>query len=207
GMETFEETPVGGKVPFPAPLAWNTPNAAFPNGISEQNLLIQDNIPPTPFPANVNPSGHPQALYLAGPGFINANSHKIGEDLFNFTQQIASLDLIFTPAEHTAVGFELSRFQGFGMGGWLIGVYDVNNIQIGAFPVPSPGVFEPSKTFFGVWSPVPIGRINVFDNAQNQAGQVIPAADAIDNIEMYVPAPGTALIVAAFPLLARRRRA
>ncbi|MHC4480967.1 MAG: hypothetical protein ACYS1C_08390, partial [Planctomycetota bacterium] len=191
GIETFEESNVpdgaGAKVALPAPLQGNVPNVepasglGFPNGLTEKNLIIQDNVflgPNPPFPA---PSGSPTALYVLGTGPpYNANSKKVGEDLFNSVPPInASLDLIFTEPNHTGVGFELSRFGDFPIAGWHISVYDKADVEIGKFFVPPPPGPEPTKSFWGIWCDVSIGRINIWDEAS-------PAPDAIDNIQMWM---------------------
>lgn len=207
GVEDFEEgiIPPGGKVILPDFFHPHVPNYdpathyGFPNGLSEDNIHIQTNMFPGPTPPHPMPFGGPDALYLIGPGFIGSNSNKVGEDLF--LQGIhASLDLIFTPAEHTGIGLELSRFAGFPNGGWIISVYDFNDVPVGVFQVPPPPQTEPFKSFFGFWYGPGIGRINIFDMAG-------PAPDAVDNIEMWVPAPGAVgLLLAGLPLAGRRRR-
>ena len=182
GIETFEEGVIdpGGKNCFPAPLGPG-PSPNFPTGLYVTNIIIQDNITPGPNPPNPNPSGDPCALYIIGTGFIGSNSTKVGEDLF--LQGIpASLDLIFTEPNHTGVGFDLSRFQGFPGGGWHISVFSKGGEEIGKFDVPGPTATEPFKGFFGVWCSATIGRINIFD----QAGL---APDAIDNIQLWTEAP------------------
>lgn len=201
GIETFEEGQLmpGEKWPFPNTLAPGIPNGPFPNGLAEPNIFIQSNVTPGPFPPQRNPSANPQALFAVGPGFLGANSVKVGEDEF-LTGVHASLDLIFQPDDHTGIGFWLSRFQGYELAGWTIGVFDVNEVLLGTFPVPAPNAAEPTKTFFGVWSAVPIGRINIFDNAG-------PQPDAVDDIEMWIPAPGALpLLCAGFVFASRRRR-
>ena len=187
GVEDFEESniPDGGKQNLPDPLEGNVKNIdvvtgfGFPNGLVEKNLIIQANITPGPSPPAPNPSGDPFALYVVGQGFLGANSVKIGEDLF-LAGVAASLDLIFTEPNHTGVGFELSRFAGFGTGaGWHITVYDKADVVLGKFQVPPVSGPEPGKTFFGVWSTQTIGRINIFDKEPS------PAPEAIDNIQMW----------------------
>ncbi|MBI4546959.1 MAG: hypothetical protein HY707_03205, partial [Ignavibacteriae bacterium] len=191
GIETFEEAVIDsfGKNCFPDPLGPN-PNKNFPNGLEQGNILIQTNITPGPNPPDPNPSTDDCALFVIGPGFIGSNSKKVGEDLFLFNQQ-ASLDLIFTEPNHTGVGFWLSRFDGFPTGGWHITVYDKANQVMGKFDVPSPPANEPTKTFFGVWCEKTIGRINIFDDARDSVGNLVPAPDAIDDIEMWRENPPT----------------
>jgi hypothetical protein len=182
GVETFEESNIeaNGKQPLPAPLDAN-PNTVggvgFPNGLTETNLIIQDNITPGPNPPAPNPSGSPIALFVIGPGFLGSNSIKVGEDLF-LEETAASLDLIFTEPNHTGVGFQLSRFTGYTLAGWHITVYDKLDQEIGKFIVPAPPAPEPTKSFFGIWCDETIGRINIWD----QAG-IEP--DAVDDIQMW----------------------
>ncbi|MEE9293718.1 MAG: nidogen-like domain-containing protein [Phycisphaerae bacterium] len=186
GIETFEESniPDGGIQPLRDPLVGNVPNISpasglgFPQGLAEKNLIIQTNITPGPNPPHPNPSGDPTALHVVGQGFLGANSKAVGENLF--LQGIrASLDLIFTEPNHTGIGFELSRFEKFEVAGWHITVYDKADVEIGKFDVP-PVTTVPGKTFFGVWSPRTIGRINIFDQARE------PAPDDVDNIQMWL---------------------
>jgi hypothetical protein len=190
GIEDFEESniPDGYKQVLPAPLQGNQPNVnpksgfGFPNGLTQKNIIVQDNVFAGPHPPTVAPSGSPLALYVIGPGFLGSNSRKIGEDLEILTGQSASTDLIFTEPNHTGVGIELSHFAGFGNGAWQITAYNKNDDQICTFIVPDPGIGEPSKVFAGVWAPETIGRINIWDEG------IIP--DAIDNIQLWEePAP------------------
>ena len=83
GIEDFEESDVGlgQKFAIPAPLQGGVASPGFPNGLTQGNLTIQDNITPGPSPALLNPSGDPQALFVVGQGFIGANSTKVGEDI------------------------------------------------------------------------------------------------------------------------------
>lgn len=184
GIETFEEAVIqpGGKNCFTEPLgpSPNPPN--FPDGLQEKNIIIQTNVTPGPSPALPNPSGSGCALYVVDSNFIGSNSRKVGEDLFLQNIQ-ASLDLIFTEPLHTGVGFDLSRFDGFPTGGWVVTTYDTLNQVIGVYNVPAPGSNEPFKSFFGVWCQRPIGRINIYDSAG------VPAPDAIDNIELWKERP------------------
>jgi hypothetical protein len=189
GIEDFEEAVVQfqDKIPLFDFLQCGVPNPGpggpgFPNGINECNIILQSNIFPGPNPPAPEPHGGPTALYVVGPGFIGANSAKVGEDLF--LQQIhASLDLIFTEPNHTGIGFDLSRYEGYLLAGWHISVYDTTDVEIGKFFVPPPPAPEPAKFFWGIWCDVPIGRINIWDEAG-------PEPDAIDNIQMWMEDEG-----------------
>lgn len=201
-VETFEESVIGGqgKIPFPAPLQHGVGNSAFPNGIDATNLIIQDNTLPGPAPMALSPSGNPQALFATGPGFAGGNSVKVGEDMGILFGIHVSTDLIFLQngGLKTGVGFNLSRYSGFGGGqGFVISVFDTSNALVGQFNFPEPA-FEPAKDFFGVWAPS-IGRINIYDHVA-----ILP--EGIDNIQMWIPEPTSlALLVPAILLLRRRR--
>ncbi len=112
---------------------------------------------------------------MIGPGFIGSNSKKVGEDLEVLFGIEASLDLIFLDDNKTGIGFELSHFDAFPGGDWIVSVYDTSDNVIGIFTVPD--AIEPAKQFFGVWCATPIGRINIWDP------DIAP--DAVDNIQMY----------------------
>lgn len=203
GIETFEESNIGArdKVALMAPLLGNVPNTTdgigFLDGLEQKNIIIQDNITPGPNPVSTNPSGSPFALFVIGPGFLGSNSKKIGEDLEVLFGIEASLDLIFTEPNHTGVGFELSQFEGFGPpGDWHITIYNKADEIIGKFILPP--AIEPMTSFFGVWSSDTIGRINIWDEG------IIP--DAIDNIQMWIPAPGALALLGVAGLLGARRR-
>lgn len=203
GIETFEESSAepGSKYPFPNPLCPGVPRPTFPNGIAEENLCIQSNITPHPLAPTPNPSANPHALFVNGVGFLGSNSIKVGLDEF-LQNTLASLDLIFTPAEHTGVGFELSRYAGFGTAGWTIGIFGPGDMLLGMYVIPGPIAPEPAKVFFGVWSDIPIDRINIWGDDEG------PRPFGVDNIEMWVPTPGAAGLLALSGLLiARRRRA
>ena len=177
GIEDFEESDIqdGQKLAIPAPLQGNVPSPGFPTGLTEENLVIQDNITPGPSPLLLNPSGDPEALFVVGANFKGSNSKKVGEDLEALFGQEASLDLIFSGDNKSGVGFDLSHFDGFGGGSWIVAVYDINNNLIGKFDVAD--AIEPAKSFFGVWCDTPIGRINIWDQGI--------APDTIDNIQMW----------------------
>lgn len=204
GMEDFEESDAsfGTKTPFPNPLMNGVPRPSFPNGIDATNLIIQTNITQSACPPTANPSNNQSALWVNGAGFIGSNSVKVGTDEF-LNGLFSSIDLIFTTHDKTAVGLDVSTFAGFNQGhaGFIICAYDQFDNVLGTYAMPGLTPSEPTKNFIGVWSPVPIGRVNVWGIFD------IPQPFAVDNIEMWVPAPSTAglLAVASAGLMRRRR--
>lgn len=202
-IETFEEStaPPGSKQAFPNSLQHGVPRPGFPQGIQATNLIIQTNITPHPIAPFPNPSGNANALWVNGAGFIGSNSIKVGNDEF-LSNLFASLDLIFTTNDKTAVGLEISTFTGFDLGhtGFRIGIFDTANALIGVANLPAVPP-EPNKNFFGVWSPVPIGRINIWGDF------AVPQPFAVDDIQMWViPSPGAGALLALGGLAALRRR-
>jgi hypothetical protein len=200
-IENFEESsaPAGIKQPFPNPLQNGVPRPSFPNGIDATNLIIQTNITPGASPAALNPSGNERALWVNGAGFLGSNSIKVGCDEFLYGLD-ASLDLLFTSGDKTAIGLDASTYTGFNAGhtGFVITVYDLSNNVLATVPI-GPST-EPGKMFFGIWSPVPIGRVNVYGLFSQ------PQPFAVDNIEMWVPAPGAGVLLGLGGLLGIRRR-
>ena len=203
-VEDFEESTIGAqaKIPFPNSLQNGVPAPTFDFGINATNLIIQTNITPNPCPATVNPSNNQAALWVNGPGFIGSNSVKVGTDEF-LNNMFSSIDLIFTTDEKTGVGVDVSTYAGFAQGhnGFIMCVYDLNDVPIGTYTITGPTPSEPAKNFFGVWSSVPIGRLNIWGIFD------VPQPFAIDNIEMYkaVPAPGAVGALGVFGALALRR--
>jgi hypothetical protein len=204
GIEDFEESSaqIGEKTPFPNPLQNGVPRPTFPNGINAPNLIIQSNITPSACPPTPNPSNSQAALWVNGPGFLGSNSIKIGTDEF-LQGLFSSIDLIFTTNDKTAVGLDVSTYDGFNQnhGGFIVCAYDQFNNVLGSYLMSGATPGEPTKTFIGVWSPVPIGRVNVWGIFD------APLPFAVDNIEMWVPAPSAAglLGVAGLALVRRRR--
>jgi hypothetical protein len=202
GVEDFEESDAapGAKMPFPNSLQNGVPRPTFPNGINETNLIIQTNITLGPTPPAPNPSGDDRALWVNGAGFLGSNSVKVGTDEFLYNR-FSSLDLIFTTNDKTAVGVDISTFAGFdiGQGGFDVSVYDQFDNVLGVFHV-GPGAPEPNKRFFGVFSTTPIGRVNIWGIFAQ------PQPFALDNIEMWVPAPGAVALLGLGGLIAIRRR-
>ena len=186
GFEDFEP-PVsnlgfGEIARFEGPLVGNVPNVdpdtllGFPGGLLNKNLRIQSNLLGPNAPAEA-PGG---ALVAIGPGFIDPvvpvpNSVVVGPQAF-----ADSLDLIFDPAEnHTGIGFDVA--DGTGVFGAHISVFDKNNVEMASELIP----VTPDKTFFGIWCPDTIGRINV--DGFSAAGGV--GGELVDNIEMWLDPP------------------
>ncbi len=181
GIETFEESNIvpSGKQFLTAPLDQN-PNTffgvGFPNGLTQQNLVIWDNVTPGPNPPDLNPSGSMFALYVIGTGFLQAQSNKVGSDLFVEGRE-ASLDLVFPDARYSGVGFELSWF--YTRAGWHVSIYNEQGETIAQYQFAGTPGPEPQTSFFGVWCEQRVGRINIFDDAG-------PSPDAIVNIQMWM---------------------
>jgi hypothetical protein len=203
GVETFEESEAlpGSKTPFPNPLQNGNPRPTFPNGIAAPNLIIQTNVTPGAAPPSPNPSSFPAALWVNGAGFIGSNSIKVGTDEF-LNNTFSSIDLIFTTHDKTAVGVDVSTFDGYniGHGGFDFTAYDQFDNILGTFHMPGPTQPEPNKNFFGVWSTTPIGRVNIWGIFSQ------PQPFAVDNIEMWVPEPASAFLLGAAGLILARRR-
>jgi len=185
GVEDFEE----GSVPLPPgiailfdPLEGNVPNTdprglGFPNGITEKNLIIQSNIMGQNAPFEAPGAG----LEALGMGFIDGavpNSIVVGTQFFSAGVVSDSLDLIFTPVDnHTAVGFDVISPGGA-----------PNNVHITVFGKIGNVVFQGSiqasqqKTFFGIWCPDTIGRINIARATGPNDGP-----EYVDNIQLWLP--------------------
>ena len=191
GIEDFEESNVGfGQLAvLTDPLVFGVPNIdaaglGFPNGLAEENLIIQSNA----FEQGlvIEPG---LGMVALGQGFIDGvnvpNSVVVGAQFF-----AESLDLIFDPSDnHTGVGFDFIDPIG---GIAFITVFDKNDEII------FKQVFEAGgeKRFFGIWSPETIGRINIGG----------PGGELVDNVEMWIPAPGALALLGVAGLLGARRR-
>lgn len=193
GIEDFEESNVGfGQLAaLFDPLVFGVPNVdpasglGFPNGLAEENLLLQSNINEQGL--FVQPGNGMVAL---GQGFLDGqnipNSVVVGAN--NFAE---SLDIIFDPSDnHTGVGFNF--LVGLGDPIAVITVFDKNDEVI------FKDVFDAGseKMFFGIWSPDTIGRINIGG----------PGGELVDNIEMWIPAPGALALLGVAGLVRTRRR-
>ncbi len=191
GIEDFEESNVGfGQLAaLTDPLVFGVPNLdafglGFPVGLTEENLILQSNINEQGL--FVQPGSGMVAL---GQGFIDGqnipNSVVVGADSF-----AESLDIIFDPLHnHTGVGFNFLDPVG---GIAVITVFDKNDEVVFKEVFAAGG----EKMFFGIWLPETIGRINVGG----------PGGELVDNIEMWVPAPGALALLGIAGLLGTRRR-
>lgn len=187
---------------FPNPLKSGVPRPGFPNGLLSPNLIIQTNITQSPLAPTANPSGNANALWVNGAGFIGSNSIKVGTDEF-LNQLFSSLDLIFTTNDKTGVSVDVSTFQNFNNGhqGFIFGAFDQFDNLLGSFIINGATLPEPSKNFLGVYSPVPIARLNIWGIF------ALPQPFAVDNIAMWtVPAPGAAGLLGLAGLVSLRRR-
>ncbi len=170
GIEDFEESILdpndvdGFDDPLESGVACFPPGCPFPVGMTGlPNLIVQSNILAgdqfDPAPAGVG------GLAAASAPFLGAVSDVVLAN--NFAD---SLDLIFTD-EKSGVGFNTIDILGPQIG-VEVRVYSTTNVFLGMMPSPA----DPSgASFIGVWSPTPIGRINIFS-----AG-----AEGADNIQAW----------------------
>ena len=201
GIEDFEESNLAG-VPDVAflddPLQGNVPNMdlnglGFPTGLITKNLIIQSNVVGLSAPVPAPGSG----LQVHGPDSVFGgvpNSVAVGALL-----DLDSTDLIFTEPNHTGVGFDVIDIIWGGIPDAFvrITVFDKNNQLIAQQDVP--GQFD--KVFFGIWSDQTIGRINVGGFSKLGFGM-----EHVDNIQMWIPAPGTLALLGLAGLMGTRRR-
>jgi hypothetical protein len=182
GLEDFE--PPVGNVPANSyalltnTLEGNIPNVdgggfGFPSGLANKNLKIQTN----PAPYNAEFPAPSSSLIAMGQDFLGPgvpNSIVVGPNLFD-----ESLDLIFLPGEtHTGVGFDVIAPLPAGTDTAHVSVFDNNNVMIAQTAVP----LAAGKTFFGIWCPESIGRINI--GAADPAGAA--GGELVDNIQMWM---------------------
>ncbi|MEE9294181.1 MAG: hypothetical protein V3W34_04330 [Phycisphaerae bacterium] len=168
GIEDYEEANLapGEVVGMDDPLVSGIPNPpAFPDGLTGlPNLQVQSNLSGGN-PTDPNPRGA-NALVAFGAPAGNFVSDVVIANFF-----VDSLDLIFTD-EKTGVGGNTLRFSA--PGSLEMRVYDINNNFLGMMAAPA----DPAGTnFLGVWSPIPIGRVNLWspDNG----------AEGLDNIQAW----------------------
>ncbi len=180
GFENFEESvlPPNSVDGFNDPLEFGVPNGPdafpFPQGMTGlPNLLVQSNNLGND-PVDESPHGI-NGLFAASAGFAGVVSDVVVAFLFVF-----SLDLIFTE-EKSGVGFNTIDLGG-PQTRFTVRVFSMDNVFLGMMPSPA----EPTgANFIGVWSDVPIGRINIFsegsEGADNiQAWEAVPCPWDID---------------------------
>lgn len=193
--EDFEESNLGdfGVAQLLGSLQGNIQNVdeignGFPKGLTSKNLIIQSNI----LGLNATMPSDGAGLLVLGftPGLFN--SVVVSADA------VDSLDLIFTEPNHTGVGFDVIGLAGAGST-MHIAVFDKGGVLIHKEILPTP---SSAKTFFGIWSPDTIGRINI--GGVDALGELTP--EFVDNIQMWVPAPGTLALLGLAGLMGARRR-
>ena len=175
GTETYEESilPFDFLFNFDDPLESGVPNE--PGGIIFQfgmtglpNLRVQSNLGGGN-PSDENPRGK-SGLWAVSNGFLGAVS-----DVVLAGVPDDSLDLIFTD-EKSGVGFNtVTILGGFSV---EVRVYSTTNVFLGMFTT---GIDPIGTNFIGVWSPTPIGRINIFDFGNGREGA--------DNIQAWGAPP------------------
>lgn len=159
GTEDFEESFLGpdSRFIFNDPLEFDVPNLPdglpFPFGMTGlPNLIVQSNVlGGDPFvQAPIGPNG----LMAVSAGFLGVVSDVVLSSFFKH-YEFHSLDLIFTE-EKSGVGFNTITL---GTESVEVRVYSWTNVFLGMMTSPA----DPTgANFIGVWSSIPIGRINIF---------------------------------------------
>ncbi|MEE9131769.1 MAG: hypothetical protein V3T84_17290 [Phycisphaerales bacterium] len=169
GIEDYEEAVLdpGQGVGVDDPLVSGVPNPpVFPNGLTGlPNLQVQANTlggnPTVPSPHGANGLA---AFAAPGGNFV---SDVVISNFFGHSH-----DLIFLTDEKTGVGGNMMHFTSAGT--VVMRVYDINNNFLGMMASPA----DPAGTnFLGVWSPDPIGRVNLFSTDNG--------AEGMDNIQAW----------------------
>ncbi|MEE9128817.1 MAG: hypothetical protein V3T84_02280 [Phycisphaerales bacterium] len=175
GIENYEESildPFNGEV-FDDPLESFVPNLPdgfpFPLGmLGLPNLIVQANTGGGD-PSDENPRGVEGLV-----AWSDGGGGAVSDVVFARIPQ-DSLDLIFTD-EKSGVGFNTITFFGTSV---QVRVYSTTNVFLGVMTTPADAS---GANFIGVWSPIPIGRINIFNPSNEQEGG--------DNIQAWeVPCP------------------
>ena len=170
GIEDFEEAilnPGFGDF-FDDPLEPGVPNLPdgfpFPDGMTGlPNLIVQSNLGGGN-PGNPNPHGTNGLL---------AQSISGVSDVVVYGFQKDSLDLIFTH-EKLGVGFDAIIFGGGPSPLAEVRIYSSANVFLGMMTTPGN---DRGTNFIGVYSSIPIGRINIFNPTNGRAGG--------DNIQVW----------------------
>jgi hypothetical protein len=191
GPETYEEStlpPAMGMI-INGPLVPLIPNGPFPTGLEESNLEVYSHVNPNP--GIFSPRGGAD-LFVASTG----GASPFASDVV-LTQVFGdSLDLVIVNGTHSGVGFDV--ISEHATQGARITVYDTNNVFVGQYL--RNGNSTGAGTFFGIYYPLGIGRVNIATNDTLRIGA--------DDIETWmVPAPsGVVPLLLAVPMLGRRRR-
>ncbi len=159
----------------------NLPNGfPFPDGLTGlPNLIVQSNVGGGD-PAVVNPRG------IDGLAVLSEGISGVISDVALTSFGTDSIDLIFT-SEKSGVGFNPIVLGGNSP--VEVRVYSTTNVFLGMMKVPA----NPAGTnFIGVWSTVPIGRVNIFDPNNGVQG-----ADNIQAWEVAPPPPGVVFFLNA----------
>lgn len=176
GLEDFEEHNLGpGAVGFQRNPLDQNPNVNYPNGLTGLLNL------------SVSSSGGSDIILFTTGFFGNASSIVGASQTPEFTS------LTFDADDKTGVGFDVGNFLGDQDG--EIRTYDTagNLIDARLWPMQAP-----QMTFFGIWAPGPIGRIEI----EGTAG----AGELLDNVEAWVPEPSSLSLLALGGLALLRRR-
>jgi hypothetical protein len=180
-------TPGYSIVGFDDPLQQGVPQGPFLSGLVAP-IIIQSNINPGN-PNGIAPQGvDGLAAVEFGAGFGETSDIVLSNTFVN------GLDIII-PGGAVGAGFNVVDI--FGNGSVQIGVYDTNDVFLGAF---NSGGDAGGSNFFGYVSAGGIGRLNVYS--------VGGGAEGGDNIELWnpIPAPGSIALLGMGGLLAARRR-
>ncbi len=177
GVEDYEESVLDPNSvhTFDDPLEWSVPSAPdgfpFPDGMTGlPNLIVQSNAGGDD-PSDEDPSGT-SGLVAVSAGFLGHVSDVV---LAGFNPH--SLDLIFTD-EKSGVGFNTTTSGGPFV---HVRVYSTANVFLG---IRASLADAAGTNFIGVWSPIRIGRINIFDPSVGHEG-----ADNIQAWQEGAPCP------------------
>ena len=175
GIEDFEESILNpdSVFVFNDPLESGVPNLPggfpFPDGMTGlPNMTVQSNAGGGD-PSDENPRG------VGGLLALPAGSFGVVSDVVIANAGVDSLDLIFTD-DKSGVGFNPICLAVVPI---EVRVYSTANEFLGMMTTPA----DPAGTnFIGVWSPEPIGRINLFHD-----GGVQSEREGADNIQAWGP--------------------
>ncbi|MEM8962396.1 MAG: hypothetical protein AAGD38_13015 [Acidobacteriota bacterium] len=148
-LETFDMTGVGAGAITGCVAPFNNATTSAPcynAGDLIPGFSIQDN------PLNDAGGGSPTGIVTLGVGGFSNSTPTVAANTF-----VDSFDLFFDATDVTVVGMRLVTYTT--EGNINVEVYDTSDVLIDSFTAPA--TFD--GTFLGIWSPVAIGRINIFD--------------------------------------------